>query len=185
MPPVALTASVVKRERQTGLRLACEALEGERGGSRRANDDGDARAATTRARDANGERGAAGRDCAARGGRWRSWGSGNLETRSIRSRRCTFSRATAAARRRFDARRDATCEEEERRAIEELHAEMTRENKSAVVRMTDGEGRTSGELHLVAVPEATRDGEEDGGEGTGDETAGGRRSGRDDAVCGV
>ena len=46
---------------------------------------------------------------------------------------------------------------------------MTRENKSAVVQMKDGEGRTSGELHLVAVPEATREGEEDGGEGTGDE----------------
>lgn len=35
--------------------------------------------------------------------------------------------------------------------------------------MKDGEGRMSGELYLVAVSEATREGEEDGGEGTGDE----------------
>ena len=49
MPPVALTASVVKRERQTGLRLACEALEGV-AEDPRANDDGDAREANAGAK---------------------------------------------------------------------------------------------------------------------------------------
>ena len=49
MPPVALTASVVKRERQTGLRLACDALEGV-AEDPRANDDGDAREANAGAK---------------------------------------------------------------------------------------------------------------------------------------
>ena len=166
MPPVALTASVVKRARQTGLRLACDALEGEPV-DRGARDDGDARhddagarraaneALLTRLRDAGGEMAIVG-----------FWESRDAFDPLAALH---FLARDGGGAPSFRCAPDASCEDEERRAIEELHAEMTRENKSAVVRMTDGEGRTSGELHLVAVPDATRDGEEDGGEGTGDE----------------
>ena len=166
MPPVALTASVVKRERQTGLRLACEALEGV-AEDPRANDDGDAREANAGAKRTANEtlleelRGAGGEMAIV--GFWES-----RDAFDPLAALHFLARSSGGAP-SFRCAPCATCEEEERRAIEELHAEMTRENKSAVVQMKDGEGRTSGELHLVAVPEATREGEEDGGEGTGDE----------------
>jgi len=159
---VVLRASVVKRERQTNLRLACVALE------RIVADDADALDSTTEAVPRVDARASASRAANeallarldARGGELTIVGFWESKGMCDPLAALHFLSRDSGGAPSFRCAPSDACDDEERESIESLHGEMLGENKTAVVQMKGEDGTR--ELHLVAVP---RGASEDEGEG--------------------
>ena len=163
---VVLRFSVVKRERQTNLRLACVALErvvvvadGD-DDDEDSTADGDARKGTRGETSREANEGLL-RDLDVAGGELTIVGFWESRETFDPLPALHFLSRDAGGAPSFRCAPSDGCDAEERESIEALHGEMLGENKTAVVQMKGADGTTS-ELHLVAVP--ARRASEDGGE---------------------
>ena len=163
---VVLRFSVVKRERQTNLRLACVALERVVVVADDADDDEDSTADGDALRRTRGETSREAnegllRDLEVAGGELTIVGFWESRETFDPLPALHFLSRDAGGAPSFRCAPSDGCDAEERESIEALHGEMLGENKTAVVQMKGADGTTS-ELHLVAVP--ARRASEDGGE---------------------
>ena len=163
---VVLRFSVVKRERQTNLRLACVALERVVVVADGDDDDEDSTAdgdGRTRTRGETSREANEGllRDLDVAGGELTIVGFWESRETFDPLPALHFLSRDAGGAPSFRCAPSDGCDVEERESIEALHGEMLGENKTAVVQMKGADGTTS-ELHLVAVP--ARRASEDRGE---------------------